>query len=130
MLYNNLPEWERSLARSDFTYWGFQDHSFAEQYRDWLDYSWQRQVASKHPLRICLYSNDVQIERRRKGRVKNCDIRFFPKEFSFDTTFWVAGDYLCMVFSREKPHYGLQIKDARLTANLRMVFRVLWGLVK
>ncbi len=127
MLYDYLPAWEESMSERDNFYWGYQDSSFVEHYRPWLDFHWKRMQKSYPLMRICLYSNDAEVERDLAGRVKNREIRKFPISGEFKSSIWIMGDYVVMVFTNKRPHYAFQLRDESLSSNLRSIFRVLWS---
>ncbi|MBX7142937.1 MAG: hypothetical protein K1X79_00650 [Oligoflexia bacterium] len=128
MLFSRLSAWEQSCSISDKTFWGFQDHTFVEHYRSWLDHHWSRKDKSYPELQIKIFSNEAEVEKRLKGRISNRQVRNMPSLGEFDTTFWAGGDFVVLIFSRERPHYAAEIRDARLAANLRLVFKFLWDL--
>ena len=127
MLEEFTPLWRASLKESDFTWWGYQDHSFVEQYREWLDSVW---TTMSERERIYLVSNQVPLEKELKGRVKGREIRAITDELEFSSTVWILGQYIVMISTREKPHYSFQIRDAVFAQNLRSIFRALWKRVK
>jgi len=127
MLHDFLPEWEESMNSRDKTLWGYQDTSFVEHYRPWLDQHWERMHKKYPEMKISLYSNDAKVERELAGKVKNREIRSFPMSEEFKSSIWVQGDFVVMIFTNKRPHYAFQIRDEALSSNLRSIFRVLWS---
>jgi len=124
MLYEYLPEWRRSYANlKDWTLWGYQDHSFVEQYRRWHDHLWATANPKEH---ICLFSNPSDIEKELVYRVPQREVRPLPEGFQFSSSIWLYGDYILMAMTRQTPHYALHLKDAVFAANLRTIFQLLW----
>lgn len=126
MLFDQLPNWENSMRQYDNTWWGFQDHTFVDSYPKWLKHQWKRN--KKAASSIKLFSNPEQIEKQLKGKIPLRDIKPLPLEYSFNTSLWIAGDYIIMIHSEQAPHYSFQIREKKFAENLRAVFRLLWAL--
>ncbi|MBP9837979.1 MAG: hypothetical protein KBC84_04630 [Proteobacteria bacterium] len=124
MLYELSDEWQESIWKYDGIWWGFQDHSFVEQYRGWLDWYWNRMKVNE---KINLLSNKVELEKTLKGKIRGREIRAISKSFNFTSTIWVLGDYIVVIMTGHEPQYSYQLHDSLLASNLRMVFRMLWG---
>lgn len=41
-LYKAAPNWDASGLTRDATWWGVQDHSFAETYKAWFEWYWKQ----------------------------------------------------------------------------------------
>ncbi len=126
MLFDNLPEWEKSMIANDGILWGYQDHTFVEEYMPWLKHHWVRN--KKFDLQVRLFSNESELEQGLRGKVALRTIRPFPLDFQFDSTIWICGDYIILLMTHEKPHYAFELKDARFAGSLRMIFGLLWSL--
>ena len=127
MLYDYELEWQRSIAREDYTWWGYQDVEFVEQYRVWLDHYWS---VLKPAERIWLISNQSGTEEKLKGKVARRIIKQLPKGVEFSSTIWVLGEYVITIMTRQKPHYAFMLKDAVFAANQRAVYQLLWQSIK
>lgn len=126
MLYDLCRDWQKSISRYDYVWWGYQDHQFVETYREWLDYYW----ATMHEKeRIMLLSNKSETEKDLKGQIARRQIKMPPKGLDFSSTIWVLGDYVVTIMTRQKPHYAFQLKDAVFAANQRNMFQMLWGFI-
>ncbi|MCB0321944.1 MAG: hypothetical protein KDD69_00175 [Bdellovibrionales bacterium] len=124
MLHQNYALWEQALEAADNIWWGYQDHTFVEKYRKWLEHSWQVRSAEQ---RIQLISNHVEIEQQLAGRISRREIRAVGPEYDFSSTVWVCGEYLILIMTRAEPHYAYQLRDPVLAANQRLVFELLWN---
>ena len=123
LLYDETQKWHESIAARGDVFWGFQDHSFVEQYGEWLKYHWRTRDEKQQ---IRLFSNDSKIEKRMKGKVDRRDIRPGPPQLTFDSTLWICGDYIVVLMTKRKPHYGYEIHDEVLSSTLRSLFAALW----
>ena len=124
MLYEYYPRWQESMTeRREFAFWGYQDHSFVEQYFEWLSWHWKRRLPEEQ---VYLLSNQSNIEDTLSGKVERREIRAVPSEYDFSSSIWVIGDYIVLIMTQHKPHYAFQLKDSVFAANLRGVFKLLW----
>lgn len=124
MLYEFTPLWQQSIYAVDSTWWGYQDHTFVEQYLAYLHWTWLRM---KKDEKINLFSNEADIEHALKGTVENREIRPVPAKFPFSSSIWVLGEYIVLIMTKQQPHYAFQLKDAVFAANLRLIFQLLWS---
>ncbi len=127
MLYDYELEWQQSIAREDFTWWGYQDVEFVGQYRTWLDHYWAQLKSAE---KIWLLSNRSTIEEKLRGKVARRIIKQLPPGVEFSSTIWVLGEYVVTIMTRQKPHYAFLLKDAVFAANQRVIFQMLWGFVR
>lgn len=125
-LYRGLSRWHASMMAQDSTWWGFQDHSFVEQYSKITDWYWKRR---REEFFVKLLSNQSDIERRWAGKYSRRAIKFWNKAGNFLSTTWIAGDYIIMVNTRQRPFYLVEIHNTTIAHDLREVFRNLWALV-
>jgi DNA-binding MarR family transcriptional regulator len=123
MLYDNCFEWQKSIAQADYTWWGYQDHGFVEQYRGWLDYYWAKLHENE---RILLFSNRSDTERKLKGKVQRREIKLVPQNFNISSTIWILGEYVISIVTQQEPHYAFQMRDHVFAANQRQIFQLLW----
>ena len=124
-LFDNLERWRDSIIRIDRSTWGFQDHSFVEEYSKWIKAAWrilhvEAQIAGR------ILSNSSSTERKLKGRIPGREVRILPGHYQFSSTTWVMGDYVVVIMTRTEPFYALQIREPVLAANLRTVFKILY----
>jgi len=124
-LYEAYPRWSESLATIDNVWRGFQDDSFTTRYEKWIDWTWQ---FSNENIEAEFFFNRAEIEKKLFEKHPSRKIRLLPKNITFDSNFWVAGEYLIMVQTKVRPHYLVEIHDAVLARNQRELFRGLWML--
>ncbi len=126
LLRDNLDTWRESLRQYDNAWWGYQDHTFVEEYIDWLEESW---VTKSEDEYIKLISNYSKVESALSGKVKGRKIIPVSKEYNFSSSIWVCGDFIVLLMTRQEPHYAFQLHDPVFSANLRLVFQLLWGVL-
>lgn len=124
LLYDYTARWRESMAKYDFTWWGFQDHHFVEHYRSWLEWHWK---TNDEKEQIKLVSNAAIVEKELKGKVTNREIRNVGDDFGFSSSLWVCGDYIILIMCGDELHYAFQLNDPVFGLNLRSVFKLLWG---
>lgn len=124
-LYEAYPRWSASVEAFDNTWRGFQDDSFTRRYEKWIDWTWKY---SNENIRAEFFFNRAEIEQKLFKKHPSRKMRVLPKTVNFDSSFWVAGEYLVMVQTRVRPHYLVEIHDAVLTRNQRELFKALWAL--
>lgn len=121
-LYKQMEKWNESARRNEAACWGFQDHSFAEQYQSWIDWAWK-----KYKLQVNLVSNDSKIEKQLKEKFdEKRSIRFGGAQLDFTASTWIMGDYLIMIVTRQHPFYLVEIHDGVLAHNMREIFKKDW----
>lgn len=126
-LYAEYRRWSDSAVRVDNTWWGFQDHSFTEQYEKFIEWSWKESPAG---LKVCFFANQGEIDHDFSKKFSARGVRPLPTGVEFDSSFWVAGDYIFMVQTRVRPHYLVEIYDVVLARNQRELFKGLWMMAK
>lgn len=122
-----LSAWTDSGLKTDNTYWGFQDHSFTEKYQHLIDWSWENIPPD---TKVRFFTNKADIEEELQKKYPERRIRVLSDRESFDSSLWVIGDYIIMANSRERPHYLVEICDARLARNQRQLFKNLWDMAQ
>lgn len=123
MLYQHTERWHESMAKYDSIYWGYQDHTFVENYMDWLEWSWKIRPDN---IQIKLISNKARIEKSLKGKVSGRHILQVDKNLDFSSSIWICGDYIVLIMTRQEPHYSFQLMDPVFATNLRSLFQLLW----
>lgn len=124
-LFQNAGKWNKSVLKKDGIWHGFQDHTFVENYEDWIDWTVRKFHGAQYEVR--LFSNISKIEERLEGKIKERSIKFL-KNAQFTATTWVVGDYLVMISTAQKPFYLVEIHDELMAENMREVFRNMWTL--
>lgn len=124
-LFDNMVRWEEAVIASDGVWWGFQDHSFVENFEKWIHASWATPLGDKFSANI--FTNFSQAEEKLKGKHSpKRKVRFLPG-LNFTSTVWVCGDYLIMTTTRQHPFYLVEIHDQTLAHNMREVLKKLWS---
>lgn len=121
-LHKRMEEWNKSARTVDGSCWGFQDHSFAENFQKWITWAWKT-----YHLKVNLLSNQSEIEQTlKKAYDEKREIRFWEKELDFTASTWINGDYVVIIVTRQQPFYAVEINDKVLAHNLREVFKQIW----
>jgi hypothetical protein len=131
-LYKQINEWNKSMEKIDKILWGFQDHTFVDQYKKWIK-DWYNLETSKE-LKVQLLSNRSETEKQMKKLTpeqrKQREVRFLKKNTNFTATIWVAGEYIIMIYTHERPFYLIEIYNAVFAHNMREMFKNMWGNLK
>lgn len=122
-LYEAYSRWEESVLSYGNIWWGYQDDSFTTNYMEWLLWAAKNGSAS---IEIRSFFNDIPLEHEMDASLTMRKMKVMPKGVAFDTSYWVAGDYILMAQTRVHPHYLVEIHDAVLARNQRELFRALW----
>lgn len=122
-LYNHVTTWHGSAKKFDGAWWGFQDHTFVEQYTEWIDYIWKEIHPDGH---VKLLSNKSDTEKGLRGKYAGREIKYWHKSLNFTGTIWVVGEYLIMIITQQHPYYLIEIRDAVLAHNMRELFKNIW----
>jgi len=129
-LLDNIVKWQKSVLASDGTWWGFQDHSFVENYENFIAETWKTKECHDPNYKAQVITNVSKIETKIKRKYpQKRGIRYLP-DVNFSATVWVCGDYLIVINTKEHPFYLFEINDQLLTANMRAMFKKLWSQAK
>jgi DNA-binding MarR family transcriptional regulator len=121
------PVWYKNMNEiGETTWWGFQDHTFIENFPKWIEYIWN---IAPDSMDVKLLSNRASIEKEMMNRYSQRDVKYWGEAVNFHSTSWIAGDYVIMVNTRTKPFYLVEIHDKLMAHDQREVFRNLWPLV-
>lgn len=124
-LYDNVPKWNKSILATDPTWWGFQDHTFVEEFKDWIVWYWKN---APKEIDLKLFSNDKTIEKQMvKEKISRRNIRFWNGDGEFTATQWIIGSYIVMIMTVQKPYYLVEIHDSVMAHNMRNLFKQMWG---
>ena len=125
-LFKRSETWNKSALKIDKTWWGFQDHTLVENYKEWIDWFWKNSFAADD-IELKMLSNKSVTEKEMKNAgYERRQIKFWKHASEFTSSIWVIGDYLVMTMTRETPHYLVEINDKHLAQNMREVFRGIW----
>lgn len=124
-LYTRIDDWNASALKYDGTHWGFQDHSYVENFRDWIDVFWEHNPGG---ISVKLLSNSSQVEHslHRSTQYPHRDVRYWKKSFVFTASVWAIGDFIVMISTREHPFSLIEIHNPLLAQNLRAFFSSVW----
>ena len=125
-LYNNTEKWQRSIQDLGVEWWGFQDHSFAEVFDDWLRWTWTTKTEKQYRQNHRLFSNPSEIEQKLEKQTPSRRVIRPLQNVNFTATTWVCGEYIIVIHTRDKPFYLYEIHDQKLAHNMREVLKTLW----
>jgi sugar-specific transcriptional regulator TrmB len=127
-LFDNLTKWQDEvITTEDGIWWGFQDNSFVEEYRDWIRASWQTEQSDNPHYKARVFTNSSGSEESLQRRYpKSKREMYFLDQSKFTATTWVCGNYLIMIMIKEHPYYLLEIYDELMARNTAEIFRRLW----
>lgn len=128
-LFGNIVKWQREIVASDGVWRGFQDHSFVENFPNWIKATWETKQSRVEKYKSQVLSNVSEIEKnlRKKYSKSKRDVRFLDG-VNFTATTWVCGSYLVMISTRQHPFYLFEIHDQTLAYNMGEVLKKLWEL--
>lgn len=125
-LKKQLPVWIESAKKlDDKNWWGFQDTSLLEEYKDWVEYHWEI-FPENFGLRV--FTNNKQVEKEVANRVSDDrrQTKYWDKTVDFTATHVVLGDYVMFIVTNQHPHYMVETHDAVMAQNLREMFKGIW----
>lgn len=126
-LIRRIPIWDNSMLETEPCMYGFQDHTYAENYPGVIDWYWSR--ADKR-IDLKLLTNKAKIEDiMSEKKYERRNMKFLKKKGLFTATTWIMGDYMVMVVTNEKPNYAIEIRNSVLAQNQRDFFKVLWNMI-
>jgi sugar-specific transcriptional regulator TrmB len=121
--------WCESVMKYDGILWGFQDHTFAEQHKDWIDWAWKEGYPKDLILKLISNRSDIETElHKEKYKYERRNIKFW-KNVNVSASLWIHGDYVVIAMTRQAPNYLVEINDAVLGHNLRQIFKGIWELL-
>jgi len=125
-LKSEAPKWDESMLKTDptKTWWGFQDKSFVGLYEDWIDWYWSR---AHEDISLKLLSNqNVKEETVMQRHSPRREVKFFDNKTQFTAATWVLGEYLIMLYTKDRPYYMIEIHNPTLAHNYRELFKNIW----
>lgn len=125
-LYKQTAAWWSSMLHTDTTWRGFQDHTFVDHFKEWIDWQWKEVPKA---ITLKLLSNRSETEAKMIGKYPRRAIKFWEKTDGFISTTWIVGDYVVMINTSAKPFYLVEIHSSTLAHDQREVFKNLWPLV-
>lgn len=125
-IFKQLPVWIESAKHTeDHNWWGFQDVSFIENYKEWFDYHWK---IYPEDFGSYLITNKKPAETKFAKQVNTTkrQIKYWGKSLNFTATQAVLGDYVVFIVTNQHPHYMVETHDAVMAQNLRELFKGMW----
>ncbi|MEI8223905.1 MAG: helix-turn-helix domain-containing protein [bacterium] len=124
-LHDATPRWIESNLANDPTWWGFQDHTFVEKYKNWIVWFWKH---APKEVNLKMFSNDSDIESQMQSeKINQRNIRFWKGTNNITGTQWIIGSYIVLIVTAQKPCYLVEIHDSVMAHNMREVFKELWN---
>ena len=126
-LFGNLIKWQKSILENDSIWWGFQDHSFVENFESWIHHTWTTKESANKNYKARVISNvsDIEDILLKKYPKSKRDVRPLSG-MDFTSTVWVMGEYMVVVMTKHHPFYLFEIHDEMLTHNMREIIKKLW----
>lgn len=125
-LFKQLPVWiESAQKHSDHNWWGFQDASLLESYKDWIEYHWKI-FPEDFGTRLITNKKSAEKEMALKIANERRQVKYWDKTIDFTATHAVLGDYVLFMVTNQHPHYLVETHDAVMAQNLREMFKGLW----
>ena len=126
-LYDSTQRWQNSVLETDGVWWGFQDHSFVENYEHWIHSTWKTPQSKNKNLKGRVVSNESVIEKKlaKQYSKDKRDVRTVPN-MHFTSSLWVAGDSVITIMTRKHPFYLYEIQDPLLAQTMRELCKKLW----
>ena len=130
-MFAQRSKWVASSAKYDSTWWGFRDHTFAEQYQEWIDTMWKEEQNNPTGFSIKLLANPLdqsKIDKELNERKYPVCRQVLPwkGDTPFKSSTWVAGDYIVMCVTNERPFYIIEIYNPVLAEDLVKIFKEMW----
>lgn len=126
LLHTSIHDWRKSYERyGDWTMWGYQDHTFVDEYREWHEYAWKIRNPKE---RICLFSTKEGLSQQTKDRIKLREIRKLPGGYEFPCSIWIHADHVLLGMTATRPHFAILLVDVVIAETLRTLFKMLWEL--
>ena len=126
-LYDNTKKWMESAIADDGVWWAFQDHTFAEHFEKWIDWTLTTEPAKRAGFKGQIVSNVSEIEKQMKSKhgSEHRSVRYLP-DTKFTASIWVGGPFIVIVMTRNHPFYLFEIHDRLLASNLKEMIRMMW----
>ena len=125
-LFKQLPIWiESAKNRGDKSWWGFQDTSMIENYKDWFDYHWDV-YPKDFDTHLITNKKPAETKFAKQINSKQRQMKYWGKSLEFSATHAVLGDYVVFIVTNQHPHYMVETHDAVMAKNLRELFKGMW----
>jgi predicted transcriptional regulator len=122
-----FTRWNESMLETkEYGFWGFQDSTLVDHFEGQLHYWWK--IAPKE-FYVNLLTNLTHGEKKIAGKYERRQMKYWGEATDFISSTWIAGDYVTMINTRQKPFYAIEIKSRLLAHDQREVFKNLWPLI-
>lgn len=127
-LFDNLEKWQDEIIAADGIWWGYQDHTFADNFESWLDQTWTTAQSKNNHYQAQFFINAAEIENKLKQKYSNPKRQVkFLEGTNFTANTWICGDFLIMIMTQHHPYYLIEIHDQLLAQNTKEIFKKLWN---
>lgn len=123
-LYKQSDTYDKSGLDVDPTWWGFQDHSFIEEYNDWFNW-YSSRLDPKISIKLITNIKEEKVSFQGKDASRR-QVKYWPHGNNIHVTHAVLGDYVIMCVTNQHPHYLVEIRDPVMAENLRQIFKGIW----
>lgn len=125
-LIKQLPIWIESARKiEDKNWWGFQDVTLLETYKEWVAYHWEI-FPEDFGLRVFTNNKPTEKDIANKLSDDRRQTKYWDKAVDFSATHVVLGDYVLFIVTNQHPHYMVETHDAVMAKNLREMFKGMW----
>ena len=125
-LIKQLPIWIESARKiEDKNWWGFQDVTLLETYKEWVAYHWEI-FPEDFGLRVFTNNKPTEKDIANKLSDERRQTKYWDKTVDFSATHVVLGDYVLFIVTNQHPHYMVETHDAVMAKNLREMFKGMW----
>lgn len=127
-LKQETPKWHRAIENlSEAIWWGFQDHTFVKEFRDWIDWQWDHAPES---VSLRMLTNRSNLEKNVSGKYPKRNMRYWDGSDNFVSSTWAIEEYVVVINTRQRPFYLYEIHDPLLSHDLREIFKKTWTELK
>lgn len=129
-LFDNLEKWQDDIIATDGIWWGYQDHTFPDNFEKWLDQTWRtkQSKAENYHARVFINATETEKKLQRKYANPKRQVKYLEGT-NFTANTWVCGNYLVMIMTQQHPFYLIEIHDRLLARNTSEIFKKLWQAV-
>lgn len=124
-LESRQDAWNESTKEHGGIWWGFQDDEMEKKYGYWGKWSWKAKTAKGLESRIIV--NDEKL----KKALENQDyphrrVLTWRHSNDFSNGMWIAGEYMIVIITEQRPHYLIEVHDKSISHNMREIFKGIW----
>lgn len=120
-----IPRWHNSMMLGEKTWWGFQDPTYVELFKNKFIDSYWNKYNDGNKLKIITNDTKVEKEMQKTNYSDRRQIKFI-KDNEFTATQWVIGDYVIYLMTKQRPFYLVEIHDSVIAHNSAELFKRIW----